>query len=108
MFSLSDFGHLKLEVAALEEIKLVNIELKKHDPHKIIGNHMASCNLRRHEHEYYPHDDIFRGERSYREFLSRVQTLDLDQLVQFYNFQRNRRNILPKVLQGEVPTPPYT
>jgi hypothetical protein len=29
-------------------------------------------------------------------------------LVQFYNFQRHRRNSLPKVLQGEIPTPPAT
>ena len=32
MFSLFDFGHSKVEVVALEEIKLVNIEFKKHDP----------------------------------------------------------------------------
>jgi hypothetical protein len=31
-FSLLDFGHSKVEVVALEEIKLVNIEFKKHDP----------------------------------------------------------------------------
>jgi hypothetical protein len=31
-FSLFDFGHSKVEVAALEEIQLVNIEFKKHDP----------------------------------------------------------------------------
>jgi hypothetical protein len=32
MFSLLDFGHLKVEAATLEDIKLVNIEFKKHDP----------------------------------------------------------------------------
>jgi hypothetical protein len=31
-FSLLDFGHLKVEVVALEEIKLVDIEFKKHNP----------------------------------------------------------------------------
>jgi hypothetical protein len=31
-FYLLDFGHSKVEAAALEEIKLVNIEFKKHDP----------------------------------------------------------------------------
>jgi len=37
MFSLSYFGHSKVEVMALEEIKLVNIELKKHDPQNIVA-----------------------------------------------------------------------
>jgi hypothetical protein len=108
MFSLLDFGHSKVEAAALEEIKLVNIEFKKHDPQKIVGNHMALYNLKRYEHEDSPQDDIFRGARSYQEVLSRVQTLAPDKLVEFYNFQRHRRNGLPKVLQGETPTPPAT
>jgi hypothetical protein len=59
MFSLLDFGHSKVEAAALEEIKLVNIEFKKHDPQKIVGNHMALYNLKRYEHEDSPQDDIF-------------------------------------------------
>jgi hypothetical protein len=54
MFSLLDFRHSKVEPAALEDIKLVNIEFKKHDPHKIVGNHMALYNLRRYEHEDSP------------------------------------------------------
>jgi hypothetical protein len=69
---------------------------------------MASYNLKRYEHEYSPHVDIFRGVRSYQEVLNRVQTLALDQVVEFYNFQRHRRNNLPKVLQGETLTPPAT
>ena len=58
-FSLLDFGHSKVEFAALEEIKLVSIEFKKHDSQKVMGNHMARCNLKRYEHEDSPHDDIF-------------------------------------------------
>jgi hypothetical protein len=108
MFSLSHFGHSKVEPMTLKEIKLVYIEFKKHDSQKIMGNHMASCNLKIYEHEDSPHDDIFRGERSYREVLSQFQTLAPDQLVEFYNFQRHRRNGLPKVLQGEIPKPPAT
>ena len=69
---------------------------------------MASCNLKRYEHEDSPHDDIFRGARSYQEVLSRVQTLALEKLAEFYNFQRHRRNILPKVLQRETLTTPAT
>jgi hypothetical protein len=38
--------------------------------------------------------------------LSQVQTLALDKLTEFHYFQRHRRNSLPKVLQGETPTPP--
>jgi hypothetical protein len=54
MFSLFDFGHSKVEATALEEINLVNIEFKKHDPQKIVGNHMAFCNLKRYYHEESP------------------------------------------------------
>jgi hypothetical protein len=58
-FSLLDFSHSKVEVAALEEIKFVNIEFKKHDPQRVMGNHMASCNLKKYEHEDSPHDKMF-------------------------------------------------
>ena len=58
-FSLLDFGHSKVEVATLEEIKLVNIEFKKNNLQKVLGNHMASCNLKRYEHEDSPQDEIF-------------------------------------------------
>jgi hypothetical protein len=71
-FSLLDFGHSKVEAMTLEEIKLVNIEFKKNDPQKVVGNHLANYNLKRYEHEDSPQDDIFRGERSYPEVLSRV------------------------------------
>jgi hypothetical protein len=58
-YSLLDFGHEKSEATTLEDIKLVHIEFKKHDPHKIVGNHMVSCGLKGYEHEHSPHDDIF-------------------------------------------------
>jgi hypothetical protein len=32
MFSLLDFGHSKVEAAALRDINFFNIEFKKHDP----------------------------------------------------------------------------
>jgi hypothetical protein len=59
MFSLLDFGHAKAEATTLEEIKLVNIEFRKHDPQKIIGNHMALYNLKRCELEDSPQDKMF-------------------------------------------------
>jgi len=54
MFSLLGFSHSKVEAAALEDTKLVNIEFKKHDPQKIMGNHLALYNLKKYEHETSP------------------------------------------------------
>ena len=72
MFSLQDFIHSKVEVAALEDVKLVDIEFKRHDPHKIVEAHLAQHNLRKYVHEIFPQDKVFRGVRSYEEVLSRV------------------------------------
>jgi hypothetical protein len=102
VFSLLDFSHSKVEVVALEEIKLVNIEFKKHDPQKVVGNHMASCNLKKYEHEESPQDEVFRGVRSYQEVLSRVRALSPDKMVDFYNFQKHRRSSLPKYYKGKT------
>jgi hypothetical protein len=56
---LLDFGHAKAEAMNLEEMKRVDIEFKKHDPSKVVSNHLASCGLKRYEHEDSPHDEIF-------------------------------------------------
>jgi hypothetical protein len=61
-----------VEAATLEDIKLVDIELKKHDPQKIVTNHLDLYNLKTYEHEYSPQDEIFWGVRSYQEVLNRV------------------------------------
>jgi hypothetical protein len=58
-YSLLDFGHAKVEATTLEDIKLVHIEFKKHDPHRVMSNHLAGCGLKIFEHENSPHDDIF-------------------------------------------------
>ena len=58
-YSLLDLGHAKAEAAALEDLNLVSIECKKHDPQKIVSNHLANCGLKRFEHENSPLDDIF-------------------------------------------------
>jgi hypothetical protein len=58
-YSLLDFGHAKVEATTLEEMKLVDIEFKKNEPNKVMGNHMESCGLKRYEHEDSPHDEIF-------------------------------------------------
>jgi hypothetical protein len=34
-FSLLNLGHSKVEAATLEDIKLVDLELRKHDPYKL-------------------------------------------------------------------------
>jgi hypothetical protein len=88
----------------LEDIKLVHIEFKKHDPHRIVGNHMASCGLKSYEHEHSPHDDIFRGARSYAEVLNRIQALSPEEMVDLFKFQEHRRSYLPPVLQGKNPS----
>jgi hypothetical protein len=97
-YSLLDFSHAKVEATTLEDMKLVDIEFKKHDPHKVMGNHMASCGLKRYEHEDPPHDEMFRGVRSYSKVLSWVRALLLGEMVDFYKFQEHRRSGLPKVL----------
>jgi hypothetical protein len=58
-YSLLDFRQVKFEAMDFEDIKLIHIEFKKHDPHRIMGNHMASCGLKWYEHEHLSHDDIF-------------------------------------------------
>jgi hypothetical protein len=101
MFSLLDFGHYKVEDANLEDVKLVDIKFKRHDPHKIMENHLAQYNLKRYVHENSPYDEIFRGVGSYEEVLNRFQTLSPDQQAGFLSFQIHRRNNVPKILQGE-------
>jgi hypothetical protein len=104
-YSLLDFGHAKAKATTLEEMKLVDIDFKKHDPNKVVSNHMASCGLKRYEHEDSPHDEIFRGVRSYSEVLRRVRALLPGDMVDFYTFQEHMRSCLPKVLQGRNSQP---
>jgi hypothetical protein len=101
MFSLLDFSHSKVEAASLEDVKLVDIEFKRHDPQKIVENHLAQYNLKKFVHENSPHDEIFRGAQSYEEVLNRVQTLSPDQQASFFNFQRHGWKNLLKVLHGD-------
>jgi hypothetical protein len=103
-FALLNFGHSKAEAESLSEIKLVDIEHRKHDPYQIINQHVAQCGLKAYEHEDSFYDDIFRNAKSYEEIQSRVQILSPDAQVGFASFQRNRRQCLPKILQGEVST----
>jgi hypothetical protein len=74
-YSLLDFGHAKAEAAALEDLSLVSIEYKKHDPQKIVSNHLDNCGIKRFEHECSPPNDIFRGARSYEEVPARIRSL---------------------------------
>jgi hypothetical protein len=107
MFTLLDFGHSKVEAIALEDIELVDIEFKKHDPNKIVENHMAQFNMKRYTHENSPYDEIFRGFRYYEEVQNRFLTLPPDQQVGFLSFQKHRWNSLPNILQGEsIAMPP--
>ena len=103
-FVLLNIGHAKSEAESLSEVKLVDIEHRKHDPYQIIYWHVTQCGLKAYEHEVSFYDDVFKNAKFYEEVQSRVQTLSPDAQVGFAYFQRNRRQCLPKILQGEVPT----
>jgi hypothetical protein len=81
-------------------MKLVDIEFKKHDPNKVVSNHMESCGLERYEHEDSPHDEIFRGVRSYSEVLSQIQALLPGDMVDFYKFQEHQEKLPPQSFIG--------
>jgi hypothetical protein len=54
MFSLLDFVHSKVEVVALEDVKLVDIDFKRHDPQNIMETHLYQYNLKKYVHEISP------------------------------------------------------
>jgi hypothetical protein len=66
--SLLNFGHSKVEAAALDDIKLVDLELRKHDPYQVVGNHLTHCNMKMYEHEVSPCDDMFKGARPMKKY----------------------------------------
>ena len=98
-----DFGHAKAEATTLEDLKLVHVEFKKHDPHRVVSNHLSSCDLKRFEHENSPSDDIFLGTRSYVEVLAQIQALAPEERANVLKFQEHRQSCLPPVLRGENP-----
>jgi len=67
MFSLLDFGHSKVEAATLEDVKLVEIEFKRHDPHNIVEKNVYQFNMKQYMHDNSPHDEILRRVKSYEE-----------------------------------------
>jgi hypothetical protein len=99
-YSLLDFGHAKAEAAALEDLSLAYIEYKKHDPQRIISNHLGNCGLKIFEHESSPSDDVFRGARSYSEVQFRIGSLAPADRASVLKFQEHRKRCLPVVLGG--------
>jgi len=71
-FSLLNLVHSRVEAEALEEIKLVNIEYKRHDPYQFVNKHLIHCNMKAYQHEECPWDDLFKGTKSYKEVVERV------------------------------------
>jgi hypothetical protein len=80
---------------------LVSIKYKKHDPQRVVSNHLANCKLKRFEHDNSPSDDIFRGARSYEEILIWIKSLSPEERVDVLKFQEHRRSCLSIVLRGE-------
>ena len=68
-FSLQNLGHYKVEAEALEEVKLLNIEYKRHDPYQLVNKHLIHYNMNACEHEESPWDDMFKGTKTYKEVL---------------------------------------
>jgi hypothetical protein len=58
-YSLLDFGHAKAEAALWRILNWSTLSSRSTTHTRIVGNHMASCGLKRYEHENSPHDDIF-------------------------------------------------
>jgi hypothetical protein len=98
---LLDFGHAKVEALALDDITLSTIELKQHDPHRLVENHLAQFNMKKCFHEDSPFDEVFIGSKSYDEVISRFQNLPDKEQSGFINFQKHKRSGLPKILQVE-------
>jgi hypothetical protein len=86
IFSLSYFGHTKVEASTLDDITLSTFEFKKHDPHRVVENHFSQFNMKKYFHEYSPFDEVFRGARSYDEVISRFQNLPDKEQSSFLNF----------------------
>jgi hypothetical protein len=105
-FSLQHLCHSKVEAEALEGVKLVNIEHKKHDPYQLVNRHLMHSNMKAYEHEKSIYDDICKEVKAYEEVLNRVRALSPDLQTGFMSFQSHRRSCLPKILQGEFTTPP--
>jgi hypothetical protein len=68
-FSLQNLGHSKVEEKALEEVKLLNIEYKRHDPYQLVNKHLIHCNMKSYEHEESPWKDMFKWTKTYKEVL---------------------------------------
>jgi hypothetical protein len=102
-YSLLDFRHAKDEAAALEDLKLVHVEFKKHNPHRVVSNNLSNCGLKSFEHENSPSDDIFQDTRFYAEVLARIQALAPKERADVLKFQEHRRSCLSLVLRGENP-----
>jgi hypothetical protein len=66
-FVLLNIGHTKAEAESMSEVKLVDIEHRKHDPYQIINRHVTQCGLKAYEHEVSFYDDIFKNAKSYEE-----------------------------------------
>jgi hypothetical protein len=125
IFSLSDFGHAKVEASTLEDIKLVDIEYKRHDPHRVVEIHLDQFNMKRYIHpmtkfseeldhmmRLYPYFKVFLKNNSQASsaFKSTEGTIypkscrknkDLIQLHRWQNQQSSNNITFPKTKLGK-------
>jgi hypothetical protein len=95
-----------VEAKSLKEMKLVNIEYKRHDPYQLANKHLIHCNMKSYEHEESPWDDVFKGTKSYKEVLERVQTMLSDLQVNFRPFRSIDRVFFPNYFKKKkLPSP---
>jgi len=65
-YTLSGVIHAKIKAMALEDINLSCIELKRHNPLKILDQHCVLVGVKRYTHEESLHDNIFRRAMYYQ------------------------------------------
>jgi hypothetical protein len=95
---ITKLGPSKVEEEELKEIKLVDIEHKKHDPYQVVNKHLMHCNMKDYEHENFVYDDIFKEVKAYEEVLNMVRALSPNLQTGFMSFQSHKRSCLLKIL----------
>lgn len=104
-FSLINFPQSKKEVEAFEELKLLPVVFKRHDPNGIIKNHYTSIRLSmNYEHDPYLCDSLYQGALSYDEVLERKRRQNPSQgkLSYYQEVSSNQRTQVEDLWHQEI------